>query len=93
MVVATTPQDKNGLAGPTRLLCLPSTQLSPKAHSSQGRSNMTSASFGLNIRMSGNCPITIVLDSMCYMWSTQNHQGRTVRAFTITFQRYPQAVC
>eukprot|EP00957_Ditylum_brightwellii_P151828 11561170-Ditylum_brightwellii.AAC.1 len=56
MVVAITPQDKNGLAGPTRLLCLPLVQLSPKTHSSQSRSNKTSASIGLNICMSGKLP-------------------------------------
>eukprot|EP00957_Ditylum_brightwellii_P175717 13379354-Ditylum_brightwellii.AAC.1 len=53
MVVATTPQDENRLTDPTRLLCLPLAQLSSKTHSVQGRSNKTSASFGINICVSG----------------------------------------
>eukprot|EP00957_Ditylum_brightwellii_P055010 4169822-Ditylum_brightwellii.AAC.1 len=53
MVVVTNPQDKSGLTGLIRLLCLPLAHLSPKSHFSQGSSNKTSASFGLTIHMSG----------------------------------------
>eukprot|EP00957_Ditylum_brightwellii_P007858 594916-Ditylum_brightwellii.AAC.1 len=56
MVVATTPQGENRLADQTRLLCPLLTQLSPKTHSSQGRSNKTSASFGSSICVSGKLP-------------------------------------
>eukprot|EP00957_Ditylum_brightwellii_P087454 6657342-Ditylum_brightwellii.AAC.1 len=93
MVVATTPQNKNGLADPTRLLCLPLAQLSSKTHSAQGRSNKTSVSFGTNICVSGKLPNHHCAWLHVLHVVHTKHQGQRVQAFMITFQRYPQAVC
>eukprot|EP00957_Ditylum_brightwellii_P043939 3333771-Ditylum_brightwellii.AAC.1 len=56
LVVATTPHDRKGLTGPTRLLCLLFAQLSTKYTPSKTDQNKTSASSWANVCVSGKLP-------------------------------------
>eukprot|EP00957_Ditylum_brightwellii_P024633 1861231-Ditylum_brightwellii.AAC.1 len=67
IVVATTPHDRNRLADPTRLLCLPFTQLSSKHTPPKADQIKHLLALGQAYVYQASCPITTALGCMCYM--------------------------